>query len=117
MIDVPCNVKFNESITSQVRKQLEIYVFYWSKIYDQVVSGYGGSCFIGHCTTDDLLKHVQELLKSLNLKESFLVHVGMDGLNVSLKFEKELEAVLKFFHDYGDIKTGYMFSPPSPFSI
>ena len=42
------------------------------------VNGYGGSCLIGHCTADDLLKHVQELLKSLNLEESFLLHVGMD---------------------------------------
>ena len=52
------------------------------------VNWYGGSCFIGHCTTDDLLKHVQDLLKSLNLEESFLLHVGMDGPNVNLKFEK-----------------------------
>ena len=52
------------------------------------VNGYGGSCFIGHCTADDLLKHVQELLKSLNLEESFLLHVGMDWPNVNLKFEK-----------------------------
>ena len=46
IIDVPYTVKFDESTTSQVKKQLDIYVWYWSKIYDQVVNGYRGSCFI-----------------------------------------------------------------------
>ena len=41
MIDVPYTVKFDESATSQVKKQLDIYVCYWSKINDQVVNGYG----------------------------------------------------------------------------
>ena len=106
MIDAPYTVKFYESTTSQVKKQLDIYVRYWSKIYDQVVNGYGGSCFIGHCTVGDLLKHVQRLLKSLILKESFLLHVRIDGPNVNLKFEKELEAVLKSVHDAVILRLG-----------
>ena len=84
MIDVPYIVKFDESTTSQVKKQLDFFVWYWSKIYDQVVNRYRGSCFMAHCNADDLLKHAQELLKSLNLKESFLVYVVMDGSNVNL---------------------------------
>ena len=71
MTDVPYTVKFDESTTSEMKKQLDIYVCYLSKIHDQVVNGYGGSCFIGHCTADDLLRHVQELLKSLNLRWCF----------------------------------------------
>ena len=71
IIDVPCTVRFYESTTSQVKKQVDIYVCYWSKLYDQVVNTYKGFCFIGHCTADDLLKHVQDLLKSLNLKSPF----------------------------------------------
>ena len=71
MTDVPYTVKFDESTTSEVKKQLDIYVCYLSKIHDQVVNGYGGSCLIGHCTADDLLRHVQELLKSLNLRWCF----------------------------------------------
>ena len=69
------------------------------------VNGYGGSYFIGHCTADDLLKHVQELRKSFNLEESFLLHVGMDRPNVNLKFEKEL-VVLKSVHDTGILRLG-----------
>ena len=101
MIDDHYTVKFDKSSTSQLKKQLDIYVCYWSKIYDQVANGYSRSCFIGHCTADDLLKHVHELLKSLNLKESFLLHVRMDGPNVNLKFENKLEAALKLFTIWG----------------
>ena len=49
---------------------------------------------------------MQELFKSLNLKEFFLLHVGMDGPNVSFKFEKELEAVLKSVHDTQSLRLG-----------
>ena len=89
-----------------MKKQLDNYVCYWSKIYDQDVNGYGGSCFIGDCTADDLLKHVQDLRKSLNLKEFFLLHVGMERLNVKLKFGHELAAVLKSVHDTGILRVG-----------
>ena len=105
MIDAPYTVKFDEFTTSQVKKQLDIYVRYWSKIYDQVVNGYGGSCFIGHCTVGNLLYMYRDYL-SLNLKESFLLYVGMDGPNVNLKFEKELEAVLKSVHDAVILRLG-----------
>ena len=89
MIDFPYTVKFDESSTSQMKKQLDIYLCYGSEMYDQVINGYRGSCFVGHYTADDLLKYVQKLLKSLNLKESFQLHVGMDGLNVNLKIKSE----------------------------
>ena len=105
MIDAPYTVKFDEFTTSQVKKQLDIYVRYWSKIYDQVVNGYGGSCFIGHCNVGNLLCMYRDYL-SLNLKESFLLYVGMDGPNVNLKFEKELEAVLKSVHDAVILRLG-----------
>ena len=89
MIDVPYTVTFDGSTTSQMKKQLNIYVCYGSEMYDQVINGYRGSCFVGHYTADDLLKDVQELLKSLNLKESFQLPVGMDGLNFNLKIKSE----------------------------
>ena len=96
IIDVPCTVRLDESTTSQVKKLVDIYVCYWSKIYDQVVTAFEGFYFIGHCTAD-LLKHIQEY---------FLVHVGMDGPNANLKFEKELEAALKSVHDMRILRLG-----------
>ena len=83
IIDVPCTVRFDESTTSQVKKQVDICVCYWSKLYDQVVNAYKRFCFIGHCTADDLSKHAQELLKSLNLKSPFQFLQGwMDRMSV-----------------------------------
>ena len=48
----------------------------------------------------------------MNLKESFLLHVGMDRPNFNLKFEKELEAVLKSVHDTGILRLGTCFPYP-----
>ena len=41
IIDDPYTVRFDEdeSNTNQVKKKLDIYDYYWSKIYDQVVNG------------------------------------------------------------------------------
>ena len=58
--DVNCvlfSFLFDESINNQVKKQYDGYVSYWSPRYDQVVSAYPGSLFVGHCNTDDLVEH------------------------------------------------------------
>ena len=53
----PFTFKFDESTTSQVKKQYDAYVAYWSKKHDYVVNSYIGSLFVGHCTAEDLLDH------------------------------------------------------------
>ena len=45
VIDVPYTVKFDESNTSQMKKQLDICVSYCSKIYDQVCKWIWGILF------------------------------------------------------------------------
>ena len=40
MMDIPYTIKFDETTTSQVKKQLDIYICYWSKTYNQVVDVY-----------------------------------------------------------------------------
>ena len=67
---------------------------------------YRGFCFTCHCTAEDLLKHVQELLKSVNLKGSYLLRVGMDSPKVNSKFKKELKALWRYTHDTEILKLG-----------
>ena len=76
---VPFLFLFDESTNNQVKKQYDGYVSYWSPRYDQVVSAYAGSLFVGHCNADDLTVcccHVtyafqseSTLYISLNVKE------------------------------------------------
>ena len=86
---------FDESINNQVKKQYDGYVSYWSPRYDQVVSAYASSLFVGHCNADDLVEHYNNFVDKLELKSDYLLHLGMDGPNVNLSFENNLESTLE----------------------
>ena len=86
---------FDESTTNQVRKQYNEYVSYWSPRYDQVVSAYAGSLFVGHCNADDLVEHYNNFIDKLELKSDYFLNLGMDGPNVNLSFENKLESTLE----------------------
>jgi hypothetical protein len=90
--NVPFTFKFDESTTSQVKKQYDAYASYWSKSENCVVNNYIGSLFVGHCFSSDLVEHYLEFKKRLNLNDHLLLHLGMDGPNVNLAFERQLEA-------------------------
>ena len=84
----------SETTTGQVKKQYDVYICYWSPMYDQIVNTYGGTLFIGHCDAADLVKHFDEITKKLELHMSYLVHLGMDGPRLNEKFERDLEVQL-----------------------
>ena len=51
----PFSFKFDETTTSQVKKQYDGYITYMSALNNTVVTAYAGSLFVGHCTSVDLL--------------------------------------------------------------
>ena len=55
--NTPFSFKFDETTTSQVKKQYNVYAQYWSKVNNRVETRYCGSLFVGHCTNEDLLEH------------------------------------------------------------
>ena len=87
---VPYTFKFDETTTSQVKKQYDGYICYWSPSYDQVVNMYAGSLFVGHCPAKELVRHFYEMTVPLSLDGEHLLHIGKDGPNVNLKFEDDL---------------------------
>ena len=91
--DVPYVFKFDETTTSQVFKQYDVYLCYWSPMYDEVVNTYAGSFFMGHCAAVDLVTQFYKIVQPLGLKGVNLLHLGMDGPQVNTKFEKELQAL------------------------
>ena len=92
---VPFLFLFDESTNNQIKKQYDGYVSYWSPRYDQVVSAYASSLFVGHCNADDLVEHYNNFVDKLELKSDYLLHLGMDGPNVNLSFENNLESTLE----------------------
>ena len=91
----PFSFLFDESINNQVKKQYDGYVLYWLPRYDQVVSAYAGSLFVGHCNADDLVEHYDHFVDKLELKFDYLLHLGMGGPNVIPSFENKLESKLE----------------------
>ena len=88
--ECPFTFKFDETTNRMVKKQYDGYFQYWSPKEDKVVNVYAGSVFIGHCDSDDLVTHCNELLNNLNVDSQYLLHLGMDGPNVNLAFQKKL---------------------------
>jgi hypothetical protein len=81
------SVLFDESLNERLQnKQFDEYVCYWSNECCHMESCYLTSLFIGYGKTADLLNHYDEATKDLD--PSSIWHIGMDGPNVNLAFEK-----------------------------
>ena len=76
--NVPFSFLFDESTTSQIKKQYDAYVIYWSDKLGRVSHAYCGSIFVGHCTSDDLVNHYEQFVTQLGLDSGYLLHFGMD---------------------------------------
>ena len=86
--------KFDETTTSQVKKQYDGYITFFSKRYNQTVTSYCGSLFVGHCDHKELVGHFYQFLSSLQLSPAWLLNIGMDGPSVNLAFMKQLQLEL-----------------------
>ena len=86
--------KFDETTTSQVKKQYDGYVTYFSEESQQIVTSYCGSLFVGHCNSQSLVDHFYEFLNSMKLSTAWLINIGMDGISVNQSFLRQLASDL-----------------------
>ena len=87
--NTPFCFKFDETTTSQIKKQYDGYIQFYSESLKKVVTCYCGSLFVGHCTAEDLLDHFFHFMKNLNLDTNFAISISMD-VNVNKSTEKKL---------------------------
>ena len=80
---VPFSFLFDESTNNQVKKQYG-YVWYWSPRFDQIVSTYADSLFVGHCNPDDLVEQYNHFVDKLELS-TFDLHDFFKDLNFFFK--------------------------------
>jgi hypothetical protein len=90
----PFSFKFDETTTSQTKKQYDAYVTYFSYANQCIVTVFCGSLFVGHCTAVDLLSHFFEFINRCGLKTCFLLSLGMDGPAVNKSFADKLKTTL-----------------------
>ena len=85
--DVPYTFKFDETTTSQVLKQYDGYLCYWSPIYEEIVRTYAGSLFMDHCSAANLVHHFYEIKTRITpkckcmFKRLFRVNTFISTLN------------------------------------
>ncbi|KAG4075503.1 hypothetical protein HA402_003328 [Bradysia odoriphaga] len=101
----PITFQFDETTTSQVKKQYDGLIRYNSKIHKRVVTHYCGSLFVGHCDAQHLRQHFFDFGKKLNWNVDYVLHLMMDGPNVNKKFHRELEEDLKQLYGKYILKT------------
>ena len=53
---------------------------------------------VGHCPSEKLLEHYFGSVRKANLDLHLMLHTGMDGPNVKLKFEELLQSSECFKH-------------------
>lgn len=72
-VNQPFTFKFDETTTSQIKKQYDGYVQFWSPNIHQIVNKYCGFLFVGHCTSEQLLHHFdfsKEVTSKYDLRHS-----------------------------------------------
>ena len=81
-------------MTSQMKKQYDGYISFFSKKLRKIVT-YCGSLFFGHCTSDDLVDHFFEFVRDLRLDLNLLLVFGIYGPNVNKSFKSKLAEELQ----------------------
>ena len=61
----PYSFKFDKTTSSQVKKQYDRYISFFSKKLHKIVALFCCSLFVGHCTADDLVDHFLEFVRDL----------------------------------------------------
>ena len=93
----PYSFKFNETMFSQMKKQYDRYISFFSKKLCKIVT-YCGSLFVGHCMADDLVDHFFKFVRDLGLNLNLLLALGIDGPNVNKSFKSKLAEELQKRH-------------------
>ncbi|CAF1285765.1 unnamed protein product [Rotaria magnacalcarata] len=82
---------FDESTTTGVRKQCDLYFRYWSEAKNVVCTRYYKSIFLGHATTDIVSREIIDSLKPDGINIAHLLMLGRDNPNVNKTIEALIE--------------------------
>ena len=74
---------FDETVTAQKRKQMDLLVHFWSEIHNEVKVKYLTSIMFGHAKAADVVMEIMQALENLSLPFKLMLSLGMDGPNVN----------------------------------
>ena len=85
-------IKFYECTTQQLKKQYDMYVQYWSIDQICIKMLYCGTIMVEHWPSEKPLEHFLEFVNKVSLDMKVMIHIGMNGPRVNLKFEGFLKS-------------------------
>ena len=74
---------FDETVTAQKRKQMDLLVRFWSEIHNEVKVKYLTSIMFGHAKAADVVTEIMQALENLSLPFKLMLSLGMDEPNVN----------------------------------
>lgn len=81
---------FDETVTAQVKKQMDLLVRYWSHTCNEVQVAYLTSVMFGHAKADTVVAEIFQVLEKLCIPLRLLLSLGMDGPNVNKSIMRKI---------------------------
>ena len=92
---VPFSMHFDETTTSQVKKQMDLTLRYWSNTHQEVYVAFYTSLFFGHATGEIVAKKIFDQMKADQLPMEQLITLVRDGPNVNKTIVNKLQEKIK----------------------
>ena len=77
------SLSFDKTTTSQVKKQFDVYIRYWSSLSNRIESAFLGSEFLGHCQAEVLKTQIIKMINEKGLPLNKLLMLSVDCPNVN----------------------------------
>jgi hypothetical protein len=100
-------IAFDETTNAQVKKQMDIYIKYWSPEKNMVSTRYLTSVFLGHATADIMLKKLLDVFSSFNISLSKIQSLSMDSPNVNKSLLRKFKEMVKEQTSSAILETGF----------
>ena len=76
-------LRFDETVSAQVKKHMDLLVCYWSEESKEIKVRYLVSVMLGHAKADTVVHEMLKTLEKLALPLKLALSLGMDGPNVN----------------------------------
>ena len=86
-------LQFQETLTTQVKKQMDLLVCYWSESQHEVKVKYLTSLMLGQAKAVDVVTDMMIALEKLAVPIKLMVSLGMDGPNVNISIMEKLNKI------------------------
>ena len=86
---------FDETVTAQKKKQIDLLVQFWSDIHNEVKVKYLTSIMFGHAKAVEVVTEIMQVLENLSLPFKLMLSLGMDGPNVNKSILAKLNELKK----------------------